>query len=624
MADRTALTARLLQTRPRGGRPPGAGQQSNRAWAIAVRAALPVALLLWLLSLRRVALDKMADLGLIQVLPVLFWVALVLLTVGFGCALHDRGIRQGWLAGYLLGLIGMIHATPALLYPELRYAWAWKHVAVVDAMLRHGGPVPDAQGLDIYNQWPGFFVLNWLVLKVTGLHSALGYANWAPVVVNALLVAPLLLLYRAVTRDRRLVWGGVWIFFSCSWVGQDYFAPQAFAFVLYVVVLAMVLRQLPGPGKPSKPGKAGSPGLLGPGDPAGDERGASPWRLPQRADGGWLVRLPLVLLIEAVIVSSHQLTPVMLVCTLIALAIPRRNRRVVLPALAGALVLMVLWDSTVARPYLAANLHDFLSALTRPDGNVTSGLAGLGAAAPGQVIVDWVDRGLSAAVFVLAVLALVRRPWVRRTGIPLLAIAPLPMLAANSYGGEMVFRVYLFALPATAFLAATLLLQRGPRPRLRAVGVVAVLLAMIGGLLFGYESKEAMNYFSTKEVAATRFVLDTAPPGALIVTVTGDAPGSAFGYDHHNRIQMIDGPPEIKARLAQNPLAGLQSYVTYTTRGTPAYLILNRAQAAECFLTGVFPADTVARLDAAAAGSPRFTLVYRNSDAVVYRFVPNP
>jgi hypothetical protein len=622
MADRSVLTARVRPSL-RGDREPGTA--GSRAWRIAVRAALPVALLLWLLALRHVPLGRMADLGLLQVLPPLFWVALGLLVVGFGCALHDHRVRQGWLLGYLVGLIGMIHATPALLYPELRYAWAWKHVAVVDAMLRHGGPVPDAQGLDIYNQWPGFFVLNWLVLKATGLHSAISYAAWAPPVVNLLLIGPLVLLYRAVTQDRRLVWGGVWIFFSCSWVGQDYFAPQAFAFVLYVVVLAVVLRQLPaargaeGPG-----GRDGPDGPDGSREAGGADRGASPSLLTRAPAGGWLLRLPLVLVLEAVIVSSHQLTPVMLVCTLIALAIPRRNRRVVLPALAGAVVLMGVWDSTVARPYLAANLHDFLSALTRPDGNVTSGLAGLGAAAPGQVVVDWVDRGLSAGVFVLAALALLRRPWVRRTPVPLLAIAPLPLLAANSYGGEMVFRVYLFALPATAFLVAALVLRPGPLPRLRAAGVTALLLAMVGGLLFGYESKEAMNYFTPDEVAATRFVLDTAPPGALIVTLTGDAPGSAFGYDHHNRIQMIDGPPEIKKELARDPLAGLQSYVTYTTRGTTAYLILNRAQAAETNLTGVFPADTVARLDAAAGGSPRFTEVYRNDDAVVYRFVPNP
>ena len=33
-------------------------------------------------------------------------------------------------------------------------------------------------------------------------------------------------------------------------------------------------------------------------------------------------------------------------------------------------------------------------------------------------------------------------------------LSPLPLIVANSYGGEMVFRVYLFALPFVAFFAA--------------------------------------------------------------------------------------------------------------------------------------------------------------------------
>ena len=37
-----------------------------------------------------------------------------------------------------------------------------------------------------------------------------------------------------------------------------------------------------------------------------------------------------------------------------------------------------------------------------------------------------------------------------------LTIAAVPMLAVTSYGGEVIFRVYLFALPFLAFYAATL------------------------------------------------------------------------------------------------------------------------------------------------------------------------
>lgn len=252
MDERRALTGGRAQSLTSGvARRPGTVLVDRRRvrrggslqWA--VRALLPTALALWLLSLRHVELRGMRDFGLLQVLPVLFWVALGLLAFGFCLAMADRRTGHGWFAAYVLGLIAVVHASPTLLYPTLRYSWAWKHVAVVDAMIRHDGDVPGAGQLSLYNQWPGFFELNAFFLKSTGLDPALGYAAWAPPVFNALLLAPLLLLYRSVTRDRRLVWGGAWIFYSCSWVGQDYFAPQAFAFLLFVTVIALVMGQLP-------------------------------------------------------------------------------------------------------------------------------------------------------------------------------------------------------------------------------------------------------------------------------------------------------------------------------------------------------------------------------------------
>ncbi|MFI2433605.1 glycosyltransferase [Streptomyces sp. NPDC018693] len=569
------------------------GPRRTTAAQWAVRAALPVALILWLASLRGVNLRGMNDYGLLQVLPVLFWVGLGLLAVGFCVALSDRRTPGGWYAAYVLGLIAIVHATPSLLYPTLRYGWAWKHVAVVDAMVRNGGSVPGAEKLDVYDQWPGFFHLNAFLVQTTGLESSLGYAVWTPPVLNALLLAPLLLLYRSVTRDRRLIWGAAWVYYSCSWVGQDYFAPQAFAFLLFVTMIALVMGQLPS-----------------------SERGAADSR-----PTGWSVgRLVTVLLVQAAIVCSHPLTPLMVISALVALSLVRRNRRVVLPVLASAVLLTVLWDATVARPYVSAHLSEFTGALLEPDANAVSGLAALGTAAPGQVLVSWIDRGLSAAVFLMAALAFAIRPWIRRTGIWLLVLAPLPILVANSYGGEMIFRAYLFALPAAAFLISALLFQWGRRPRLRAVVVLPVLLAMLGGLLFGYYGKEAANYFTQDEVAAVRFVTATTPPGSLIVSLTADVPGLEMNYDKHPRIQLDEQDIEDRRRLVRNPLEGLEPFIEGATEREPAYIVLSRAQAAACYLYGTLPADTMQRLESAMSQTWGFVRVYHNKDAVVYRY----
>ncbi|MFI2629379.1 glycosyltransferase [Streptomyces collinus] len=585
--------APLETRRPDGTRavPPGRRRTTTLQWT--ARATLPVALVLWLLSLRHVNLIAMTDLGLLQVLPVLFWVALGLLAVGFCVALSDRRTRGGWFAAYVLGLIAILHATPALLYPTLRYGWAWKHVAVVDAMIRNGGSVPGAEKLDVYDQWPGFFHLNALVVQATGLESSLGYAVWAPPVNNVLLLAPLLLIYRAVTTNRRLIWGAVWIFYSCSWVGQDYFAPQAFAFLLFVSLIALLMGQLR----------------------------AFAERPPGYKARAWPVgRFLLVVLIMGVIVCSHPLTPLMMVSALVALSLPRRNRRVLLPVLGAGVLLTVVWDATVARPFVSANLSEFVGALLKPDSNVVSGLAALGAAAPGQVQVSWIDRGLSAAVFLLAALAFVRRRWTRRTGMPLLVLAPMPVLVANSYGGEMIFRAYLFALPAAALLISALLFESRRHPRLRVFLVAPLLLAMLGGLLFGYYGKESANYFTKEEVAATHFVTATTPPGSLIVSLTSDVPGLEMNYDKHPRIQLNEQDLKVRQRLVENPIEGLDPFIDGATVREPAYIVLSRAQAAECYLNGTLPADTMQRMEKAMSDTWGFVRVFRNQDAVVFRY----
>lgn len=602
---------------PRGvrtDRPPsagaGAGPRRPSVRTLVTRAALPVAMALWLVSLRHVHLERMDDLGLIEVLPVLFWVALGLLTLGFAVQLRRPRLSHAWSAAYVVGLIAIVHATPSLLYPGVRYSWAWKHVEVVDAFLRHGGPVPRPGWLDIYNQWPGFFVVNGLLLRATGLPSAMGYAHWATPVADVLLIGPLILLYRTITRDWRLVWGAVWIFFSCMWIGQDYFAPQTFGFLLFVTVLAMVLKQLTPvrpPGAPADPPPAGAAGAAA-------------------VREGWRpARFLMVLLLVAVLVTSHQLTPLMLIVFLAALSLPRRNRRVVLPVLACAVVLQAVWLATEARPYIAANLRSFVAAIASPDANAPTWLTGLGSPAPGQVLLAWVDRGLSAAVVLLAAVALLRRPWTRRTALPYLLIAPMPMPALNSYGGEMIFRSYLFALPAAAMLVAALVLRAGAparwRVRLRAAASFALLLAFLGGLVFGYYGKEMMESFTSREVAATEFLYRTAPAGSLVVTVTNNVPDIDKDYDQHDRVVIAWNQLENRRLLVKDPLAGLEQAVSLAAPPGPVYLVLNRAQTAECYITGVLPADTVPRLEAAVDGSHLFSPVFRNSDAVVYELV---
>src|SRR5947207_8975568 len=79
------------------------------------------------------------------------------------------------------------------------------------------------------------------LVKLGGAPSALSFATWATVGFNLLFLPPLLLLTRALTRDPRLVWGSIWIFYAANWINQDYLAPQAFGYLCYLTVLGLLL-----------------------------------------------------------------------------------------------------------------------------------------------------------------------------------------------------------------------------------------------------------------------------------------------------------------------------------------------------------------------------------------------
>src|SRR5690606_27996999 len=105
---------------------------------------------------------------------------------------------------------------------------------------------------------------------------------WAPVVFNVANLLALRLLFRACGADRTRTWLALVFFFITTWVGQDYFSPQALGYVLYLVLIATVLRSFRRP-----------PRLLAVLSPT--RRTALP--------------LALVTLLLVAIAMSHQITP---------------------------------------------------------------------------------------------------------------------------------------------------------------------------------------------------------------------------------------------------------------------------------------------------------------------------
>ena len=616
---------------PAGGGPAPAVRPGRTALGLLL--PLAAALGLWIWSVQHVDVSDLGGFGLPARLPWSYWASVALLLLGFVGALRRRGRHPLWPAAYTVALLLVQRATSALVYHTLLYAWTWKHIDIIDRLLANGGHVELGNQLGAmapYDQWVGFFAANTALIRLLGLNTALSYAAWAPLVSSLVLIVPLYLIFRCFSRDQRLVWTAVWIFFLGNWVGQDYFSPQAFAFFLYLGVLAVVFRQF---------AREGRPGLLASLD-ARYPLGAHPRQpLDRRRRTLWtLLLLPVILAVAA----AHQLTPVMLAVGLAALCLTRRYRNLWLAALACAIP--AAWDFSSALAFFKLQLPQMAQSF----GNLLANSEAGGGTTPtglGPVTISYLDRGLSAGVGLLAVIGLLRHPPLRRAGLPmlLLGVSPIPMAVANNYGGEMIFRVYMFALPGLAFFAAaalqpspatgrtvswarqsaTALLQR-PRTALLNVAV----LALLAGAFFpSYYGKDRVNYFPTGEIQLVDRLYSIAPPGSQIIAATPNFPDAYRNYNEYTQWWLSDDDPATNAALLADPAGYLtgQRQTGWIHQQDPraySYIVFTRAQYADVAMDGLLPPGSIQRIQASLAASPRFKVVLQNADGIVYQVLP--
>jgi len=343
----------------------------------------------------------------------------------------------------------------------------------------------------------------------------------------------------------------------------------------------------------------------------------------------------MLLVIAAAIISSHQLTPFMLLATLVAVSFRRACRKVSLPLLAGTAVLVVVWAATVARPFMAANLTSFLSAVGKLGFGTSVGVIQLAAVPPNEALIATVDRALSASILVLALGGMLRRRWPERAALIPLALAPLPVLALTTYGGDVIFRVYLFTLPATSVLAAAVLVPwraagasahrvwqtlRGGGIR---VASALVLAAMFVAYTFGNYGNELVNYSPPDQVAAARYMYEVAPPHSLILAANDEFDGAYANYWDDPLMQFDGQGVHVIDRLAQDPVGELRA-LSETVPNTATFVILTRTEAAAVANSSLMPTGLYPKIQAALDASPEVQTVYRTADATVYRLIPQP
>ncbi|HEU4514596.1 MAG TPA: hypothetical protein VFR87_15925 [Nocardioidaceae bacterium] len=568
--------------------------------ALASMTALAVAVGLWVVTLVRVDVRGMDDTGLVSILPWTGAEALAVLALGFGGALLSRRRPKWLLVAYPLTVTALLYVTPPVVYGTPRYSWVWKHAGIVDYIERTGGVAPYIEVLPVYHSWPGFFAFNAMLTDLSGLESSVSYAAWAELFFNILTVGAAAALLRTLCNDNRTVAVGVWLFALGNWVGQGYFAPQAMTFVWYLLTLTVLLRWLPGRRAADLPVTVGTTARTR------------------------VLLMGVVLLFVYGMVTTHQLTPLVFVMVVTALAVSGRVSTRALPVFTAAA--FAAWLFLGADPYTRGVLAEMISDLGALNANVDSALIGYENASQGQIAVSLVTRGLTAAIGLLALAGMVasllrgERRW---TGFAL-AATPFLVTAVSPYGDEIIFRAYLFAVVGLAFFGALFLWRPGAEPTFsRVSAVVLVSTVLLGAAFVAQFGNDRQNRFTPGEVAAAEFVYGSAPPNTLLVEGSRNYPSQFENYERFVYVALDREPAEDLRRIVDRPAQVLRSWLS-DDRYAAGYVIITRSQMAETEALGLLPGGGLRQVDRSLRSSPWFRVAFEAPGARVYVLDENP
>lgn len=556
-----------------------------------------------------VATLRLDGYGLVGSLPISYHAGIAVLPLAAMLAWTRPRGAPVLIAGLVVFVV-FVWLTPLALEGTPRFRTGYLSYGYVDPIVRGEGLRPAEF---FYHNWPLFPLLFGGLVTLTGL-DPLTLLGWFPTAIVLLYLVPLGGLLRLVTvpiRERVPgAWAlGLWLFVAFDWTGQDYFSPQALAFLVFLCwawLLAWVaLRR---EGRFERPATA------------------------------------VALVLFGLLVLTHVLTSLLALGALTTLTIAGFLRRPSL--LVTCVVLFLGWQAYVAAPFFASYGPHLLRALLAVQDFFLVNLSNrIGGSAEHEVIAT-LRVAVSLVAFGLGALGVARflaargsrtgvaptrsnepglgrladrfgaRPWRRfpeETRFALVFLAGIAVVAPISlYGGEMLIRILLFSLP----MLAVLLVRAADAPVVRLITLAALLVAAPLHVVTHY-GNELYDHVSKGELTGFAVVADTLAPA----NVYGAYPAADF-----RRTTELDSRTSVPAGanypLDPTPLDGPDTALRWLDRDLPIYVAFSRgdAAAAELFFDDrSYVERALERLDR----DPAYRLVYRNPDIAIYEWLGN-
>jgi hypothetical protein len=626
--------------------PPSSPAPSRRVVTSLTVALLTGVVLFWV-PLRWVNLEDLTGYGLIGVLPLATLLGAAVLVLTFMATLALPRPSRLLLAVQIAVLIVSLHGVTLALEPIARFPTAWQTAGFIEYISRNETVSWD---LDARFSTPGFFAFVAFVMKAVGQDNIEPLLRWAPTITNLLYLLPYVLILRVLRATWRAKWLAAWLFIAANWVGQDYLSPQAFAYLLYLLFVAILVNWFRHHSESTRRVRRGRAAevrtgplrrvhgwILAPKDPG--ELPAPPATVRERS-------ILLVLLFALILVgtAAHQLTPFLMTAACAGLVLVRRCNLRGLPFIAG--VVYAAWVSFMTVGYWSGRKGELFGNLGNFLGNITESTGGRIAESSGETQTIQQLRILIAVVVVgLAVAGLLRR---RARGIDdrvavVLLIVPFSSFGLQNYGGEIALRIYFFMLPAACLLIAYLFFPqpfdapavRDPKVRIRfgwlrtgtrrhvpAVALASVFaLALTGGFLSVRYGNERYEQVRTSDVTAFDVMLREHKGTIGVVWMSAENPDLVGGTPvmpwSYRSWERFTYTPVIANR--NNPADVSQIVQRLKEQGPGGFFVTTRSHEDFQVLTQGLSPQYGTRLRRTLASNPEIRTVYANRDAAVYR-----
>jgi hypothetical protein len=544
------------------------------------------ALAVWGWSVARLDVSDIGFVGLVGRLPLTWFVAFAVLVVAAAVAATAERTTPARVVLATSSLIMVLYGTVALSIGTLRYPWAYKHVGVMRLLDETGRFHPD---VDIYNNFSGFFGLGALGRGATGVDPT-SYGAWAQVAGEGLVVLAVGLLVLRLTSSVRVAQLAVVLYVLTNWVGQNYFAAQTLGSFLAIVVLALTWSWF----------RVDAPPV---------DRQVT------------VVRRATVAGLFLGLLMVHPLTPVIVIGPVaLAYALRRIRDRALLASLIGV---SVLWFVR-SLPYFAGQGFDLGfggSPTANADGNAVVGTPPALAE-----FVSLATRTFSVGVWMCAVIGAAVAAWARRRIglVAVVAMVPFGIPLVQSYGGEAIYRVYLYALPLVCALIAWGVVSRTPivrRERWPQPTVLASVLCLClgAGMVVVHYGRERINQVESSEVAMGQYISNTVVGPTLIAQFGGGYP--AQSTERYPEFQVSDTYTPYVAEMVgirttlppASVLDDVADDLLALTPGTP-YVVVSPGMIDEIRTLGTFPVADTAEAVAFLLANDRFRLVAQIDD----------